>query len=124
MMSQDNKNKFHHLFHVIASLSRIPAQGRDDVASRDMKEYKFLGTVPSQQEMSWMCHEAFAMKLGQQVQPRLDFMKSMQHCVVTHINHEYFAESAKKSHEVGLFCVTLGRMSCHACWCVDIVDVD
>lgn len=104
MMSKDNKNKFYHFFHVIASLSRIPVTGRDDVASGDMKNYTFLGAVPSQEELAWMSQEAFAMKLGQQVQPRLTFMTSMQHCVVTHINHQYFAESCKKSHEVCLFC--------------------
>ena len=51
LMSKENKNKFLHFFHVIASLSRIPVDGRDDVACGDMKDFTFLGA--SQIKLRW-----------------------------------------------------------------------
>ena len=100
MMSKKNKNKFLHFFHVIATLSRIPSQGRDDVACGDMKDYKFLGAVPNTAEFDWMCDVAFSSMIGRQLQPRLAFMREMQHCVVTSIDHAEFARSCEKTHEV------------------------
>ena len=49
--------------------------------------------------MNWMCDVAFASILGRQLQPRLSFMRDMEHCVVTHIPHQYFEESGRASHE-------------------------
>ena len=62
----------------------------------------FLGMVPNHEEMAWMRDRAFTSLVGRTLQPRLDFMSGMKHCVEWEIKHEYSEEMAKASTECSL----------------------
>lgn len=92
--------------HVLAATkNRVtpPSNLRDDVASGNMADWTFLGTLPSPDDMTFMKH-MFVVLVGRISSARMKWMKDydmQRDCVVDEVKHEYADEMRKKSSEVG-----------------------
>ena len=79
-----------------------PSNLRDDIASGNMQDWTFLGTLPSVDDFAFM-QRMFVVLLGRITSKRMQWMKDYNmpcDCVVDEVEHKYAAETHQKSEEV------------------------